>query len=123
MTAYTEPTIAFTLEMASGTTPMWDALAGFTTQHPAADHARAVGCSRKTSDIKSGTHRRLRLPRWFSMRGRHVPTSAAQYPALASVAPGIKTVKQPSRYACRKWREHEQQGYGLLFQIVDAGII
>ena len=80
MTAYTDPTVAFTRDMASGTTAMFDALAGFTTtQRSVADHARAVDSSRHTSVIKASTSRRFRFPRWFVTSGGHMSASASRH--------------------------------------------
>lgn len=79
MTAYTDPTVAFTRDMASGTTAMFDALAGLTGQRSVADHARAVGSSRHTSVIKASTSRRLRLPRWFVTSGGPMSASASRH--------------------------------------------
>ena len=71
MTAYTDPTVAFTRDIVAGTTAMYDALGGFAPQHTALAHRAS-----RVHDARI-VKTRLHFPRWLSasVKGVFAPTS------------------------------------------------
>jgi hypothetical protein len=81
MTAYTDPTVAFTLDIVSGTTDVYDALGGIATRHTVAASPHRASRARNTRAVKTRTRRRLHFPRWLRMSVKDASASTSQTPA------------------------------------------
>lgn len=81
MTAYTDPTFAFTLDIVAGTTDAYDALGGIAAQHTATAYPRCAGHARDARIVKTRPRRFLHFLRWFSTSLKGASASTSRTPA------------------------------------------
>lgn len=83
MTAHTDPTVAFTLDIVAGTTDLYDALGGIATQHTAVAYPPRASRVHNARIVKTRTRprRRLHFLRWLMTSVKGASASTSQTPA------------------------------------------